>query len=110
MGPFGVVGLALATAVGAWVNVLLLFALAYRRDWTAPSAALGKVLAAVAAASALLAVYALFAQIPIGRAVATIAIYRDEIALGLLALGGALVYGAALMIALKLLGVRLERA
>jgi putative peptidoglycan lipid II flippase len=110
MGPFGVVGLALATAVGAWVNVLLLFALAYRRDWTAPSAALGKVLAAVAAASALLAAYALFAQIPIGRAVATIAIYRDEIALGLLALGGALVYGAALMIALKLLGVRLERA
>jgi putative peptidoglycan lipid II flippase len=35
MGPFGVAGLALATAVGAWVNFGLLAGLAYRRDWTA---------------------------------------------------------------------------
>jgi putative peptidoglycan lipid II flippase len=109
MGPLGVVGLALATAIGAWVNVLLLFALAYRRDWTAPSAALGKVLAAVVAASILLAIYALLAQAPIGRSVGQIAIYREEIALALLAIGGAVVYGAALLIALKLLGVRLQR-
>ena len=109
MGPLGVVGLALATAIGAWVNVLLLFALAYRRDWTAPSAALGKVLAAVVAASILLAIYALLAQAPIGRSVGQIAIYREEIALALLAIGGAVVYGAALLTALKLLGVRLQR-
>jgi putative peptidoglycan lipid II flippase len=109
MEPLGVVGLALATAIGAWVNVLLLFALAYRRDWTAPSAALGKVLAAVVAASILLAIYALLAQAPIGRSVGQIAIYREEIALALLAIGGAVVYGAALLIALKLLGVRLQR-
>ena len=36
-GPFGVVGLALGTALGAWVNLVLLALLAYRRDWTAPS-------------------------------------------------------------------------
>src|SRR3954468_12705165 len=35
-GPFGVVGLALGTAAGAWINLVLLLGLAYRRDWTAP--------------------------------------------------------------------------
>ncbi len=36
-GPLGVMGLALATAAGVWVNVLILFCLAYGRGWTAPS-------------------------------------------------------------------------
>ena len=36
--------------------------------------------------------------------------WRDETALALLALGGTLAYGAALLLALKLLGVRLQRA
>src|SRR5918912_43660 len=67
MRPFGVVGLALATAAGAWVNVALLFGLAWRRDWTAPSAALGRTLAAVAAASLILALYTVLAQAPIAR-------------------------------------------
>jgi putative peptidoglycan lipid II flippase len=110
MRPLGVVGLALATAIGAWVNLLLLFTLAYRRDWTAPSPALGKVLAAVVGASLLLTFYTVFAQGPIGRAVAPIASWREEIALVLLAFGGATVYGLALPIGLKLLGVRLQRA
>jgi putative peptidoglycan lipid II flippase len=110
MEPLGVVGLALATAIGAWVNLLLLFALAYRRDWTAPSAALGKMSAVVVTASLLLALYTVFAQAPIGHLVAPIAAYREEAALALLALGGALVYGAALLIGVKLLGVRLRRA
>jgi putative peptidoglycan lipid II flippase len=109
MGPLGVVGLALATAIGAWVNVLLLFALAYRRDWTAPSPALARVLVAVSGASALVALYAFFAREPVARAVAGLPAYRDEIALGLLSVGGALLYGIALLIALKLLGVRLQR-
>jgi putative peptidoglycan lipid II flippase len=110
MRPLGVVGLALATAIGAWVNLLLLFTLAYRRDWTAPSPALGKVLAAVVGASLLLTFYTAFAQGPIGRVVAPIASWREEIALVLLAFGGATVYGLALPIGLKLLGVRLQRA
>ena len=64
MRPYGVVGLALATALGAWVNFGLLFALAYRRDWTAPSAALAKTLAAVVAASIVLALYAFAGAAP----------------------------------------------
>ena len=50
-GPFGAAGLAFATSAGAWVNILLLAGLAYRRDWTAPGAALG----ALAYAGALIA-------------------------------------------------------
>jgi putative peptidoglycan lipid II flippase len=110
MRPYGVVGLALATALGAWVNFGLLFALAYRRDWTAPSAALAKTLAAVVGASVVLALYAGLAQPPIARAAASLGAWRDEIALAALALGGALLYGGALLLGLKLLGVRLARA
>ncbi|MFL5154846.1 MAG: murein biosynthesis integral membrane protein MurJ [Microvirga sp.] len=110
MRPYGVVGLALATALGAWVNFGLLFALAYRRDWTAPSAALAKTLAAVVAASIVLALYAFAAQAPVARAAAALVTWRDEAALGALAVGGALVYGGALLLGLKLLGVRLARA
>jgi len=110
MRPYGVVGLALATALGAWVNFGLLFALAYRRDWTAPSAALAKTLAAVVAASIVLALYAFVAQAPVARAAAALAAWRDEAALAGLAVSGALVYGAALLLGLNLLGVRLARA
>jgi hypothetical protein len=53
--------------------------------------------------------YAFFAREPVARAVAGLPAYRDEIALGLLSVGGALLYGIALLIALKLLGVRLQR-
>jgi putative peptidoglycan lipid II flippase len=107
--PLGVVGLALATAVGAWVNVLLLFALAYRRDWTAPSATLGRAAAAVTAASILLALFVIFGRAPLGGAVAPLAAGRDEALLVLLGAGGAAIYGLAMLAALKLLGLRLTR-
>ncbi len=55
METYGVVGLALGTAIGIWVNLVLLVFLATRRDWMAPSAQLGRILAAVAAATILLA-------------------------------------------------------
>jgi putative peptidoglycan lipid II flippase len=107
--PLGVVGLALATAVGAWVNVLLLLALAYRRDWTAPSATLGRAAAAVAAASILLALFVAFGRAPLGAAVAPLATGRDEALLAALGVGGAAIYGLAMLAALKLLGLRLTR-
>src|SRR5215218_6397432 len=82
--PFGVVGLALATAIGTWVNLGLLVWLAYRRDWTAPNATLGKMLAAVAAASLILAAFALLAFPPLARFTGSLAAWRDEALLGLL--------------------------
>jgi putative peptidoglycan lipid II flippase len=34
--PFGAAGLALATAIGAWINFILLIVLAWRKGWTKP--------------------------------------------------------------------------
>jgi putative peptidoglycan lipid II flippase len=107
--PLGVVGLALATAAGAWVNLLLLLVLAYRRDWTAPSGALGRIAAAVTAASLLLALFAIVARAPLGAMSETFGAAREEILLALLGSGGAAVYGLAVLAATKLLGLRLAR-
>jgi putative peptidoglycan lipid II flippase len=109
IGRFGVVGLALATALGAWVNLLLLALLAYRRDWTAPSAALAKTATAVLGAAVLLAVFAVFARHPGAAYAATLPAWRDEALLVALGATGALLYGAVLLLALKLLKVRLSR-
>ena len=108
--PLGVVGLALATAVGAWVNLLLLLILAYRRDWTAPGATLLRAAAAVIGASILLAVFVVFGRPPLTQAVAPLAAGREEMLLALLAFGGATVYGVAMIASLKLLGVRIARS
>ncbi len=110
IGPLGVVGLALATAIGAWINLLLLFALAYRRDWTAPSRALGRTFVAVVAASGLLAAFAILAPSPIEHLLGGFARFREELKLGLLGVGGLLVYCATLAIASKLLGLRFSRS
>jgi putative peptidoglycan lipid II flippase len=108
-GPFGVVGLALGTALGAWVNLGLLTLLAYRRDWMAPSGMLGRIAAAVVVASALLALFAIFAEAPLSGLTTTLPMWRSETLLALLGGGGALLYGLALFMGLKALGVRLAR-
>ncbi len=109
MGPFGVVGLALATAIGAWVNFGLLAILAYRRDWTAPSPALLKTLAAVVLAGGLVALFVAFARAPTAGLVRPLPVWREETLLVLLGLGSGLVYGAALLALLKLFRVRVAR-
>jgi putative peptidoglycan lipid II flippase len=109
MDPLGVAGLALATAVGAWVNLLLLFALAYRRDWTAPSSTLWRAASAVTAASIVLTLFVMIGRPALAPIVGGIAVWRDETLLAVLGLGGAVVYGVALLAGLKLLGLRLAR-
>jgi len=106
---FGVVGLALGTAVGIWVNFGLLVLLAWRRDWMAPNRALARTLAAVVVASLLLAAFAVLAPAPLSAWTGTLPAWHSEILLGLLGIGGALVYGATLLVGLRLLGVRLSR-
>jgi putative peptidoglycan lipid II flippase len=109
MGSLGVVGLALATAVGTWINLILLVVLAYRRDWTAPGPVLGRVMAAILVAGLGLAGFALFGPAPIASLLTSLPAWRDEIVLGLLGLVGALIYGVLLFLALRLLRVRLQR-
>ena len=108
-GPYGVVGLALATAIGIWVNLGLLVLLAMRRDWMAPSGTLGRTAAAVGVASLLLAAFAWFAPAPLAAWTATLPAWHNEILLAVLGAAGALIYGGALLAGLKVLGVRLSR-
>ncbi|WP_262271905.1 murein biosynthesis integral membrane protein MurJ [Microvirga yunnanensis] len=109
MRTYGVVGLALGTAIGVWVNLGLLFILAYRRGWTAPNRNLARTCLAIAAASLLLAAFAWFAPAPLGRWIALLPAWRSEILLALLGAAGALIYGGVLLAGLKVLGVRLAR-
>ncbi|WP_414471717.1 murein biosynthesis integral membrane protein MurJ [Microvirga sp. M2] len=109
MDTYGVVGLALGTAIGVWVNLALLFVLAYRRGWTAPNRSLGRTCLAIVAASALLAVFARFAPAPLEGWTALLPVWRNEALLGVLGLAGALIYGGVLLAGLKAMGVRLAR-
>ncbi len=105
-GPFGVVGLALATAIGAWVNLVLLIVLAARRGWTAPDAPLVKTVAAAVVACTLLAAFIIIGRGPVESLLPQ---GQPIPLLAALAAGGGLVYGASLLAGLKGLGVRLGR-
>ncbi len=109
MDRLGVVGLALGTAVGIWVNFGLLVFLAWRRDWMAPNGGLGRTLVAVVVASLLLGAFASLAPAPLAAWTSTLPAWHNQILLGLLGTGGALIYGAALLAMLRTLGVRLQR-
>jgi putative peptidoglycan lipid II flippase len=98
MGPLAQIGLALATAIGAWVNLLLVLGFALRagyleidRTWMtslAKFAAAGVVLAAALWGTARFAGF-YFAQMQA---------FRDETALLLLIVAGAFVYGLAILL------------
>lgn len=108
VGPYGVVGLALGTSIGAWVNVILLYILAYRRDWTAPDLALGKTCLAVTAASLALTAVALSAPAPLASLTSALPKWHDETLLVLLGVLGALIYGGVLFGGMKALRLRLR--
>uniref|UniRef100_UPI0005B28426 lipid II flippase MurJ n=1 Tax=Methylobacterium sp. B34 TaxID=95563 RepID=UPI0005B28426 len=109
-GPYGVTGLALATAVAQWVNLLLLLVLAKRRDWTAPGRTLGLTVAGVALACLGLAAVAVYGQGLVQALVPALPHGRDLVVLAVLGLVGALVYGGLLAGLLHLFGLRLRRA
>lgn len=99
----GTPGLALATAAGAWINVLLLYGLALRRGWTQPDRLLRHVLAAALIGSAVLA-----------AAGAGLRAFRPALPpvgdIGFLLIStvaGCILYGAAFLAMLKLLGTPL---
>jgi putative peptidoglycan lipid II flippase len=103
---YGAVGLALATATGAWVNLAGLVILARRRAWIRPDAALAEVFVAAFCASGLLALAVALSEAPALDYVQRLAHLRNEAQLIILGAVGALVYAAVLVVSLKLLGVR----
>jgi putative peptidoglycan lipid II flippase len=107
--PMGAAGLAAATAIGAWVNLILLFVFAVRRGLIAPDEIFSKTAAAASIAAFALSVFALFFEWPALQLAARIGAYRYEIALAMLGVGGALVYGLVLGAGLYVSGVRFRR-
>jgi len=103
---FGAPGLAMATSVGAWVNLGLLVLLASRRGWMGADSYFIKTVFCVGLATLALAVAA-WALEPHAARVAELAPrWRKETHLGLLGAAGAVIYAGALLTALRLSGVR----
>ena len=94
--PFGAVGLAAATATGAWINLLLLMGLASQRGLMRLDWVFGKSAAATSVASFALALFALAATWPAARFCAGLPRFQNEAELVLLLAAGAIVYGVVL--------------
>jgi putative peptidoglycan lipid II flippase len=97
MGPLAQVGLALATSIGAWVNLLLVVWFARRAGLGGTDERLRATGARLAIATIILAVALWVARGPVIAAVRTWPL-PDETALGALALCGAVVYAACLFV------------
>lgn len=108
--PFGAPGLAAATAVGAWSNLLLLGFFAIRRGAMKVDLFLWKTVTAVTMASFILAVFALFAAAPVQRMAADLGRFADMFELLFLGLAGALVYALVLIAGLRIANVKLGRS
>jgi len=107
--PFGAASLATATAIGAWINLLLLTTLALRRASMQPSWVLMKTLACVSMAGFALAFFSVFADAWCARLVPLIGRFGNEIALVLLGAAGAIVYFTTIFIGFAIAGILPER-
>jgi putative peptidoglycan lipid II flippase len=93
MGHFAQVGLALATSVGAWINLSLLALFARRQGFAVSGAAIGKPVAKLIAAGVVLAAALLAGSYGLERALAGMVHFREETMLALLLVMGTAVYG-----------------
>ncbi len=104
--PLGAQGLAIATAVGAWINFLLLVLLATRRGEMQFNPVLKKTAVAALAGCLVLAPVAWFGLAPARNFAASLSAHVDVIALLLLGALGAIVYFIVLFSALYAQGLR----
>jgi putative peptidoglycan lipid II flippase len=100
MGPLAQVGLALATSVGAWINLSLLAFYARRQGFAVSGAAIGKPVAKLIAAGIVLTAALLAGAYGLERALSDLVLFRDETELGILVVLGAVVYGLAVLLLL----------
>lgn len=100
MGSLAQVGLALATAIGAWVNLLLVMWLAARERLIGWDERLKRSLIRLALAGGALAGGLVLAAKPVAGMFATMPAFRDETTLAVLAIGSAALYAAAILLLL----------
>src|ERR1700754_3470990 len=97
MGSLAQMGLALATAIGAWVNLLLVLFFAIRAGYLQLDAALMRSTAKFVAAGVVLGATLWLAARFGGSSLASMR-FHDELTLVLLAVGGTIVYALAILI------------
>jgi putative peptidoglycan lipid II flippase len=97
MGPLAQVGLALATSIGAWINLLVLLWLASRQSLVTVDARLVRAIGRVIIASLALGLALWLAQRPVEALFSNWTRFRDEAALVTLGAVGALVYGGVIL-------------
>lgn len=97
MGPLAQVGLALATSIGAWINLVLVLWLAVRAGHIAADATLKSSLVKLAAAGLALALLLLFAAPFVTNVLSSLSRFRNESELLVLALLGGVFYGALVL-------------
>ena len=107
--PFGAPGLAIATACGAWINVVGLLGLASRGGWFKPDATLGRIAVASLAAGGALALALFLAREPLLRAVSAAGSLSDILAVIGLGVLGMVVYALVFLVAVQIMGVHLAR-
>jgi putative peptidoglycan lipid II flippase len=106
--PLGASGLALATAVGAWINFALLCALALKRDLMRLDKLFWKVSSAILVASLALLVVAIFGQSLAYELTKELGPWSGLAHLSLLGLSGLVIYACVALVSLRLMGVSLN--
>jgi putative peptidoglycan lipid II flippase len=99
-GSFAQVGLALATSVGAWINLSLLALFARRQGFLVSGAAIGKLVAKLIFAGVLLGAALFAGSYGLERALSAMPAFREETTLALLFVLGGVGYGLAVLILL----------
>ena len=94
MGPLAQVGLALATIIGAWINLSLLAFLAHRQGFAVSGTAIGRPVARLAVIGFLFAAMLYAGSMGLDSALSSMTIFRDETLLAILVVVGGLVYFA----------------
>lgn len=105
----GAVGLALATAAGAWINFGLLVLLSLRRDWLRPDAKLFENIAITAFCSGVAALSAPFLFNEVDSFVRRLHLLRNELDIALTGLVALAVYALAYSLAALAFGRSLKR-
>ncbi len=106
--PYGAVGLATATAVGAWINFAALIGLALHRGAMRFDETFLRVSVASLCASVPLLATAIYGYGPAMALGARLGRFSDIVALLALGAAGALVYGGVLALCLRAFGLRLS--
>ncbi len=106
---FGAVGLATATATGAWINFALLIALGVRRDWMRPDAKLIENVAITTFCAGAVAIAAPYLFHAVDGFVHRLHFMRNELDIVLTAVGAAVLYTAVYAAAALVFGRSLRR-